>query len=126
MHKQNNNALTSDKLAKLIVKGIKEKKGHNIVTMNLKNIEGAVTDFFVICEANSSTQIDAIKKSIEKEVKKSSNEKPWHVEGTSKLEWVLIDYVNVVAHIFQSEKRKFYDLEGLWGDARINKIEVEY
>lgn len=114
---------SSDKLTDLIIKGIQEKKGKNIIQMNLKEVDGAVTDYFIICEANSSTQIGAIKESIEKEVKMGLNEKPWHIEGTSNLEWVLLDYVNVVAHIFNPEKRAFYNVEGLWGDAEIKTFE---
>lgn len=116
---------SSEQLVEIITKGIQEKKGSNIVQMNLKGIDGAVTDYFVVCEANSSTQIGAIKDSIEKEVRTALNEKPWHVEGTSNLEWVLLDYVNVVAHIFQPEVRAFYDVEGMWGDAKIKKIAEE-
>jgi len=126
MTEKKTNGIASDKLAALIIKGIKEKKGRNIVEMNLKKVDGAITDYFIICEANSTTQIDAIKDAIEKEVKDTINEKPWHVEGTSNLEWVLLDYVNVVAHIFQPEKREFYKVESVWGDAQIKKIEVEY
>ncbi|HEY9885687.1 MAG TPA: ribosome silencing factor [Vampirovibrionales bacterium] len=117
--------LKSDELTALIVKGIQEKKGKKIVQMNLKGLSGAVTDYFVVCEANSSTQIGAIKDSIEKEVKKACGETPWHVEGTANLEWVLLDYVNVVAHVFQPEQREFYNIEGLWEDAEIKKIEEE-
>jgi ribosome-associated protein len=116
----------SDELTALIVKGIQEKKGEHIVQMNLKKVDGAVTDFFVICEATSSTQINAIAESIEEEVRKACGEKPWHVEGTSNLEWVLLDYVNVVAHVFIPEKREFFNLEGLWADAKIKEIEATY
>jgi len=119
-------AVKSDELAAIIVKGIQEKKGEHIVQMDLSNVEGAVTDYFVICEANSTTQIDAIKDSIAKEVKEILGEKPWHVEGTSNLEWVLIDYVNVVAHIFNREKREFFNLEELWADAKIKEIKEEF
>ena len=116
----------SDELTELIIKGIQEKKGENIVQLNLEGVDGAVTDYFIICEANSSTQIGAIKDSIEEEVRKALGEKPWHVEGTSNLEWVLLDYVNVVAHIFNKEKREYFDLEGLWADAEIKEIEAEF
>jgi len=116
----------SDELTDIIVKGILEKKGENIVKLDLKGLDGAITDHFVICEANSSTQIDAIKDSIEDVVRKETGEKPWHVEGTSNLEWVLLDYVNVVAHIFDREKRAHFDLEGLWADAKVTEIKEEY
>ena len=116
----------SDELTDLIVKGIQEKKGEHIVVLDLRGVDGAVTDYFVVCEANSSTQIGGIKDSIEEVVRKAIGEKPWHVEGTSNLEWVLLDYVNVVAHIFDREKRAHFDLEGLWADAKVTEIsEVE-
>lgn len=118
--------LKTDELTALIVKGIQEKKGENIVQMDLKGVDGAVTDYFIICEAKSSTQVNAIKDSIEEEVRKASGEKPWHTEGTQNLEWVLIDYVNVVAHIFIPEKREFFNLEGLWADAKTTTISAEY
>lgn len=116
----------ADELAALIVKGIQEKKGEKIVQLNLEGLDGAVTDYYVICEAASSTQIDAIKDSIEDEVRKAIGEKPWHVEGTTNLEWVLLDYVNVVAHIFNRETRALFDLEGLWADAKVTEIAADF
>lgn len=116
----------TDELTELVIKGIQEKKGENIALMDLRGVDGAVTDYFVICEANSTTQIDAIKDSVEEEVRKASGEKPWHIEGTSNLEWVLLDYVNVVVHIFNKEKREYFDLEGLWADAKIEEIEADF
>ncbi len=119
-------AVDSDDLAAKVIYGIQEKKGENITQLNLRGVDGAVSDYFIICEANSSTQILAIKDSIEEEVRKGLGEKPWHVEGTQNGEWVLLDYVNVVAHIFQPEKRLFFNLEELWADAERNDIEAEY
>lgn len=116
----------SNELAAAIVQGIQEKKGERIVQLNLQGVEGAVTDYFIICEANSSTQINAIKDSIEHEVKKLVGEKPWHIEGTQNGEWVLVDYVNVVAHIFDPEVREFFNLEGLWADAERTDIKEEH
>ncbi len=121
---KNNNPEKSDELSACIIKGIQEKKGENIVVLDLQTVDGAVTDFFVICEGNSNTQVDAIKDSIEEEVRKALGEKPWHIEGTSNLEWVLLDYVNVVAHVFQKDKRAHYNLEGLWADADTKQIEA--
>lgn len=118
--------LKADELAELIVKGIQEKKGENIVQLDLRGLDGAVTDFFIVCEASSTTQVNAISDSIEDEVRKTCGEKPWHVEGTDNLEWVLMDYVNVVAHIFQPEKREFFNIEELWADAKIKEIRAEY
>ncbi len=116
----------TDELAAAIVDAIQEKKGEKIVQMDLRGLDGAVTDMFIVCEANSSTQINAIKDSIDKEVRKNIGDKPWHIEGTQNLEWVLIDYVNVVAHVFEKEMRSFYDIEGLWADAKIKEIEANY
>ena len=121
-----NKQLSADELAEIIVKGIQEKKGENIVQLDLRGLDGAVTDYFIVCEANSSTQVGAIADSIEKEVRETCGEKPWHKEGTENLEWVLLDYVNVVAHIFQPEKREFYNIEELWADAKIKEIRAEY
>lgn len=120
------NVVKSDDLAAKVIDSIQEKKGENITQLNLQGVDGAVSEYFVICEANSSTQVMAIKDSIEEEVRKSLGEKPWHIEGTENGEWVLLDYVNVVAHIFLPEKREFFNLEGLWADAERNDIEVEY
>lgn len=119
-------AVKSDELAAKVIFGIQEKKGENITKLNLQGVDGAVSEYFVICEAQSSTQVMAIKDSIEEEVRKALGEKPWHVEGTENGEWVLLDYVNVVAHIFQPEKRTFFNLEGLWADAERNDIEADY
>ncbi|KAA3642482.1 MAG: ribosome silencing factor [Bacteroidetes bacterium] len=116
--------VTSDVLAAAIIEGIQEKKGEHIVQLNLQGLDGAVTDYFIICQANSSTQINAIKDSIEVEVQKKLGEKPWHIEGTQNGEWVLLDYVNVVAHILNPEKRDFFNLEGLWADAKRKDIKA--
>lgn len=118
--------LPTEELTKLVVKGIQEKKGENIVTLDLRGLDGAVTDFYIVCEATSTTQVGAIADSIEKEVRDACGDKPWHVEGTENLEWVLLDYVNVVAHVFQPEKREFFNIEALWADAKIKEIRAEY
>ena len=113
---------TSDILAELVVKGMQEKKATDIVVINLKSLKNAVSDYFVIASANSDTQIDAIATSIEEEVFKSGRQNPWQSEGRTNNEWVLLDYVNVVAHIFLKDKREFYALEELWGDAKIEHV----
>ncbi len=115
--------VSSEILSKYIVKGIQEKKGSDIVIINLKDIGNAIADYFVICTGASDTQVDAIAESVEKEVLEGANEKPWHREGFQNKEWILLDYVNVVVHIFKSDVRSFYGLEELWGDAAISKIE---
>ena len=114
--------MTSEELSRLIIKGMEEKKGSDIVLMDLTEVKGAVSDYFVICSGSSDTQIQAISESIEKEVKKETNELPWRKEGYTNREWILIDYVNVVAHIFKQEKREFYALEDLWGDAKTTSL----
>ncbi|MBR9831680.1 ribosome silencing factor [bacterium] len=112
----------SELLTENIIKAIQEKKGDNITCLNLKNIDAAVTDYFIICDGTSNTQVSAIKDSIEKEVREALGEKPWHIEGTNNAEWILMDYVNVVVHIFQKETRDFFNIEGLWADADIQEI----
>ena len=114
--------MTSEKLSRLIVKGMEDKKGADIVVMDLKDVKGAVSDFLVICSGNSDTQLQAISESIEKEVKKSAKERPWRKEGYTNREWILMDYVSVVAHIFKSDRREFYAIEDLWGDAKSTSI----
>lgn len=112
-----------DKLVETIVLGMQEKKAHNIKTLNLKGLENAVCDYFVICHGDSDRQVDAIAKSVDKVVKEKLGEDPWHAEGFANSEWILLDYVNVVVHIFEAEKREFYNIERLWADADINLIE---
>ncbi len=107
----------NSKIFKAIIKGIKEKKGENIISLDLRKIPEAVTDFFVLCEASSNIQIKAIADSVEKEVLEMCGEKPYKFEGYNALRWVLIDYVNIVVHIMQPETRKFYKLEEMWSDA---------
>ena len=122
--KKKKKKVTSVILAETVIKGIQDKKGKEIVCLDLRNIENSVSDFFVICEGTSTTQIEAIARSIEETVMKIAGEKPWHSEGKENAQWVLMDYVSVVVHVFQSEVRGFYNLEGLWADAEIQKIAV--
>ncbi len=116
-------AVDSKRLCDLVVEGMTEKKASDIVVMDLRSIKHAVADFFIICSGTSDTQIDAIAESIEEHVRKASSQKPWRKEGQTNREWILIDYVDVVAHVFNIEKRSFYALEELWGDAKIESIE---
>jgi len=111
---------------KFIVKGIQEKKGSNIVILDLKDIGNAIADYFVICTGNSDSQIDALANSIEETVFNTTRQGPWHREGLKNKEWVLLDYVDVVVHIFKKDARAFYALEDLWGDAAITKIEDDF
>ena len=114
----------SDQLITEIVRGIEEIKGQDIEILDLREIENTVCDYFVICNGTSNTQVNAIVNSVQKLVSKALQEKPWHVEGSNNAEWVLLDYVHVVVHVFQKQIREFYNIEGLWGDARSLKIET--
>jgi ribosome-associated protein len=106
----------NSKIFKTIIKAIHDKKGDNIVSLDLRKIPEAVADFFIICEAGNQPQIRAITDSVEDEVKKKCGENPYHHEGKQILQWVLIDYVNIVVHIMMPEARKFYKLEEMWSD----------
>lgn len=108
-------------LVAVIVHGLQEKKGNNIVSLDLRKTSSAFADFFVICHGGSARQVDALADSVEDEVRKALQEKPAHREGNDEAEWVLLDYINVVVHIFSEEKRNFYQLEELWGDGVITK-----
>ncbi|TAN20983.1 MAG: ribosome silencing factor [Chitinophagaceae bacterium] len=111
--------LTSNsKIYKSIIQAIQDKKGEKIVALDLRKIPEAVADFFIICEAGSGTQVKAIADFIEKKVKDQTGELPYKEEGITALQWVLIDYINIVVHIFMPENRKFYQLEEMWSDAK--------
>ena len=116
----------NDQLIAHIIKGIEEVKGNDIDILDLRQIENTVCDYFIICNGTSNTQVNAIVNSIQKTVSKALKDKPWHVEGGENAEWVLLDYVNVVVHVFQKHIREFYDIESLWGDAKITSIETNY
>jgi ribosome-associated protein len=113
----------SDLLAEIIVKGIEEKKGENITSLNLKNIKATLCDYYIICDANSKTHVEAIVDSIENEVRKAVGLRPHHIEGIQNAEWVLMDYFEIVVHVFLKETRDFYRLESLWADAEIKKLQ---
>lgn len=115
-----------DALIAQIIAGIEEVKGNDITIMDLRDIENTVTSYFIICNGNSNTQVNAIVNSIQRKVSKALQENPWHVEGSTAAEWVLMDYVNVVVHVFQKHIREYYDLESLWGDAKTTVIESAY
>jgi ribosome-associated protein len=105
--------------SELAIHGIQEKKGNEIVRLDLRNINSSVADYFVVCHAESSTQVKAIALSVEQEVFKASKQHPYRIEGMEHGEWVLIDYIDVVVHIFKTDKREFYGIEDLWGDAEM-------
>ncbi|HOW08566.1 MAG TPA: ribosome silencing factor [Bacteroidales bacterium] len=109
-------------LLKSVLKGIIEKKGLNVLKIDLKKLENRVTDYFVICHGNSTTQVDALCDSVEDTVRAETGQKPWHVEGLDNCFWVLLDYGNVVVHIFLEEYRNFYSLESLWADGKMESV----
>ena len=113
---------STDELIALILQGVEDVKGYDIVLLDLREIENTVCDYFIICNGTSNTQVNAIVGSIQKTVSKAIKDKPWHIEGQGNSEWVLMDYVNVVVHVFQKQTREFYDIEGLWGDAKFTEI----
>ncbi len=113
----------SQVISDVVIKGLQEKKGENIIYIDLSVVENAVCDNFILCTGTSNTHVNALAGSVEEEVRKTLNEKPWHTEGFGNAEWIILDYVNTVVHIFQEESRNFYNLDGLWADAKIVKIE---
>ena len=116
----------SGALMKTVVKGMKDKKAREIVCIDLRDIKNSIADFFVVCHAESRTHIEAIARSVEEVVYKKSGEMPFHKEGFTNSEWLLLDYTNVVAHIFIQEKREFYGIERLWADAHIQRVAGNY
>ncbi|MBA7663098.1 Ribosomal silencing factor RsfS [subsurface metagenome] len=117
----NNNLLLQN-----IIEGIKEKKGLEIIDLDLTKVQNSICDHFIICHANSNTQVSAIADSIEKKVKENLNQRVDHREGIENAMWILLDYTDVVVHVFQKEYRDYYCLEELWGDAHISRIEENY
>jgi len=120
------NISSPDTLISLIIEGMEDIKGQNISLLDLRKIENTVCDYFIICDGNSNTQVNAIVNSVQKNVSKNIREKPYQIEGIENAEWILMDYVNVVVHVFQKHKREYYDIENLWGDAKITEIETSY
>ncbi|WP_075343048.1 ribosome silencing factor [Tenacibaculum agarivorans] len=113
---------STDQLIATIIQGIDDVKGEDIQLLDLREIDNTVCDYFVICTGSSNTQVNAISGSVQKIVSKELKDKPFNVEGQGNSEWVLMDYVNVVVHIFQKHVRDYYDIESLWGDAKITEI----
>lgn len=112
----------SEKLADVIVSAIHDKKGQDVSLMDLRSLDNSLCDFFIICQATSTTQVSAIADSIRELTQKRLGEKPVGTEGMAQAEWVLIDFVDIIVHIFLEEKRKHYALEELWADARIESV----
>ena len=117
--------LSTEQLRDLVVKGMQEKKAQDIIVMDLRKVKNAITDYFIICSGSSDTQIDAISGSVEEEILKVSRTFPTNREGKMNREWILLDYIDVVVHVFKKDRRAFYDLEQLWGDAEIHEIADE-
>lgn len=113
----------TNELLETIVFGMLEKKANNIAIIDLTNIPTAISSYYVVCHAHSNTQVEAIAESVGMEVSKRLNDRPIHVEGAQLAEWILLDYSNVVVHVFQEDRRHFYNLEGLWADADIRTIQ---
>jgi ribosome-associated protein len=111
----------NSKIVKTIIRAIQEKKGEHLVSLDLRKITEAVADFFIICEATNHPQIRAITDSVEQQVKDNCGENPYHYEVKQNMQWVLIDYVNVVVHIMMPEQRRFYKLEEMWSDAPLEE-----
>ncbi|MCG2612417.1 ribosome silencing factor [Flavobacterium sp. SM15] len=118
--------INNDELLANIIKGIEDVKGNDIDILDLRGIDNTVCDYFVICNGNSNTQVNAIANSVQKVVSKELKDKPWHVEGGDNAEWILMDYVSIVVHVFQKHIREYYNIESLWGDAIITSIENKY
>ena len=116
----------TDTLLAHIIEGIEEVKGEDINVLDLREIENNVCQYFVVCSGNSNTQVRAISGAVQKLVSKAIHEKPWHVEGLETSEWILMDFVDIVVHIFQKQTRSHYDIESLWGDAKQTLIESKY
>ena len=114
--------ISTDDLLASIIKGIEDVKGLDIDILDLRGIDNSVCDYFIICNGNSNTQVNAIVGSVQKGVSKELKDKPWHIEGTDVGEWVLMDYVSIVVHVFQKHIREYYNIESLWGDAKITSI----
>ena len=114
--------VSADNLIAAILKAIDEVKGVDVQILDLREIENTVCDYFITCTGTSNTHVSAISGSVQKQVSKIAKEKPWHVEGEGNAEWILLDYVNIVVHVFQKHIREYYDIESLWGDAKITTV----
>ena len=117
---------TEDSLISNIVYGIENVKGLDVSILDLRDIENTVCKYFVVCTGSSNTHVSAIVSAITKKVSKEMKEKPFQTEGNENAEWVLIDYINVVVHVFQKQIREYYSIEELWGDAKTTKVASNY
>ncbi len=115
----------SKKLAEAVISGMQDYKAKDIVSLDLSKVKNSVCKYFIICHGTSRTQVESIADAIEEKVRVKIKEKPWHREGKENAEWILLDYVDVVAHVFQATTRDFYQLEKLWADAIVKEIPTE-
>ncbi len=117
------NNVTGEQLVETVVNAIHDGKGEDVRSLDLRELPQAMADHFVVCHANSHTQVKAIARKVEEKTLKELNEGPWHIEGVQNAEWILLDYTNVIVHIFYKEARPFYALEDLWADAAVEEYE---
>ena len=120
-----NQGQNTEHLVEVVVNAMQEVKGEEIVSLDLKNVIHAVADYFIICHANSHTQVQAIARRVEEETMKTLNDRPGHKEGIQNAEWVLLDYTDIVVHVFYKEARTFYALEDLWADGEVKEYEYK-
>ena len=116
---KNKITLESTSVSEIAVHGIQEKKGNDIVRLDLRNIHSSVADYFIVCHADSATQVKAIALSVEEEIFKVLKIEPRRKEGLQYGEWIILDYIDVIVHVFKTDKREFYGIEELWGDAEM-------
>ena len=112
-------------LVHAILDGLSDLKAENATVIDLRDLENAVSSFFIIADAQSNTQVNAMSQAVRKQAREQCAERPWHVEGEDNSEWILLDYVSTVVHLFQTPARAFYDLEGLWGDGKIEVFDLD-
>ena len=117
--------ISSEELSQLVVKGMQERKATNIVVMDMRNVKNAFTYYFVVASGTSDTQVEAIAESVDKEVWEATRNNPRSTEGKANREWILVDYYDVIVHVFKKDRREFYKLEELWGDAEFTYVEEE-
>jgi len=117
-----NQEIQIDEKLNLIIESIKEKKGKQITKIDLTGIQNSICDYFIICHGDSTTQVDALADGVQDSLKQKAGIRAFHVEGTDHCQWVLIDYNDILVHVFLGEKRSFYNLEELWADGQVDII----
>lgn len=116
------NKIDSKILIDTIIDTLSDLKAEDITLLDLREIENSFCEYFIICTGNSNTHVSSIAGAVERKVRNQTKERPWHIEGTENAQWILMDYTNIIVHIFQREYREYYDIEGLWGDAKEIKV----